>query len=84
VLFSLLNFTMKRVETTVDQLYKEAIALNTDILKRTLNERFEVLQRAYIAKEMTIDLEQELATQALFYNSLDCFERRTMYANSES
>lgn len=44
--------------------------MSTDIDQRTASERMEVLTRAYIAKEMTIDLHGELENKLEFIESI--------------
>ena len=60
IIFALLNDAFNRTEPIVYGFTIEARKFNTDIDKRKENERVEVIGRACIAKEMTIELLQEI------------------------
>lgn len=64
IIFALLNFAFNRTEPIVYGFTIEAKSLNTDIDKRKQNERIEVIGRACIAKEMTIELLQEIENKS--------------------
>lgn len=65
-IFALLNHSFNKTEPIVLGFKNESKSLNTDINMRSSSERMEVLGRAYIAKEMTIELEQELENKLHF------------------
>lgn len=60
IIFALLNDAFNRTEPIVYGFTIEARKFITDIDKRKENERVEVIGRACIAKEMTIELLQEI------------------------
>lgn len=60
IIFALLNDAFNRTEPIVYGFTIEARKFNTDIDKRKEDERVEVIGRACIAKEMTIELLQEI------------------------
>jgi hypothetical protein len=60
IIFALLNDAFNKTEPIVHGFTIEAKKLNTDIDRRKENERVEVIGRACIAKEMTIELLQEI------------------------
>jgi hypothetical protein len=60
IIFALLNHVFNKTEPIVQGFKKESKALSADVDQRTSSERMEVLSRAYNAKEMTIDLHNEL------------------------
>jgi len=56
IIFALLNHTFNKTELIVDGVDRESRSLSTDIDRRNSKERIEVLVRAYMAKELTIEL----------------------------
>lgn len=60
IIFALINHVFNKTEPIVEGFTKESKALSADVDHRTSLERLEVLGRAYIAKEMTIELHNEL------------------------
>jgi hypothetical protein len=60
IIFALLNDSLNTTEPIVYGFTVEASKLNSDIDKRKEKERTEVINRACIAKEMTIELLQEI------------------------
>lgn len=64
IIFALLNDAFNKTEPIVYGFTMEAKKLNTDIDKRKENERIEVIGRACIAKEMTIELLQEIKNKS--------------------
>ena len=63
VLFALLNYVLNQTEPIVYGFTRESRKFNTDIGMRRENERMEVITRACIAKEMTIELQQEIGNK---------------------
>lgn len=59
-MFALLNHTFNRIAPLVDGFKSESRSLNTDMDKRHASERTEVIGRAFLAKEMTMELLQEI------------------------
>ena len=70
IIFALLSYAVDMTEPIVGQHYSEATALNTDIDKRKSTERMEVLTRAFLAKEMAIELREELKNKLEFFQTL--------------
>jgi hypothetical protein len=67
IIFAILSYAVDMTEPIVGLHYSEAQALNTDIDKRKSTERMEVLTRAYLAKEMAIELHEELKNKLHFF-----------------
>ena len=60
VIFALLNHTFNRIAPLVEGFKAESRSLNADMDNRHASERTEVLGRAFLAKEMTMELIQEI------------------------
>ena len=60
IVFALLNHAFNKTEPIVEGFKNESKALCTDITRRKASERIEAIGRAYIAKEWTIELLQEI------------------------
>ena len=56
IIFALLNDAFNRTEPIVQGFTGESKALNSDVARRKASERIEVIGRAYIAREMCIEL----------------------------
>jgi len=57
IIFALLNDAFNRTEPIVQGFTGESKALNADVSRRKASERIEVVGRAYIAREMCIELQ---------------------------
>ena len=63
---------------------EESAKLNADTLLRRANERSEVIDRAYIAKELSIELRRELENKYAFLQQMFIFDKRSAVMYYES
>jgi hypothetical protein len=76
IVFTVLNISLGRIEPLIDDLYKEVNSLINDMSRRLENERMEVMERQYIAKQCVIDFELEIQ------NKLDLLEAVNVFNQS--
>lgn len=66
----MINDGLNRIEPIVYGFNGESLALNTDIEKRKATERMEVIGRAFMAKENTLELLQEIDNKIFFLDQM--------------
>lgn len=74
IIFVLIYEILQRTEPIVYGFKNESASLVSDIVKRRKNERTEVIGRAFIAREMTIDLKTELTNKLKFLEEFQQLE----------
>lgn len=72
----MLNDAFNKIEPIVYGFYNESKSLNSDIVRRGANERIEVIGRAYIAREMTIEVLGEIENKLRFFEELLKFDEQ--------
>lgn len=70
IIFALINDSLNRIEPIVYGFHNESKALNADIEKRKATERSEVMGRAFMAKENTIELMEEIENKLFFLEEM--------------
>ena len=63
----MLNDAFNKIEPIVYGFSNESKSLNSDIVRRGASERIEVIGRAYIAREMTIEVLGEIENKLKFF-----------------
>ena len=71
IIFALLNDAFNRTEPIVQGFTGESKALNSDVARRKASERIEVIGRAYIAREMCIELQKEISNKLDFLHNVE-------------